>query len=172
MNMSQASPIAIERPRTGSKLRILRIALIVARILLGLIFIYAAYAKLHFNGSWHLRDYYFFFAMGIDSYKMLPLGAVQWMAKILPWAELALGAMLVIGIGVRWAGLAVSGLLVLFMIALAHAARGGLEINCGCFGNNSVKPGTELARDVGLLAVALAVTVGGFMSRGAGKSQV
>jgi putative oxidoreductase len=145
--------------------------LLAARILLGLIFVYAAYAKLHFNGAWHLRDYYFFFAMGIDSYKMLPLAIVEWMAKILPWVELALGAMLVIGAGVRWAGLVVSALLVVFMIALAHAALGGLEINCGCFGNNSVKPSTELARDVGLLAVALAVTVGGFLSHRAGKSQ-
>jgi putative oxidoreductase len=166
--MSQTSPIAIERPRTRGTWGLL---LIVARILLGLIFVYAAYAKLHFNGAWHLRDYYFFFAMGIDSYKMLPLAIVEWMAKILPWVELALGAMLVIGTGVRWAGLVVSALLVVFMIALAHAALGGLEINCGCFGNNSVKPSTELARDVGLLAVALAVTVGGFLSHRAGKGQ-
>jgi putative oxidoreductase len=166
--MSQASPIAIERPRTPSKVRFLLIA---GRVLLGLIFIYAAYTKLHFAGAWHLRDYYFFFAMGIDSYKMLPLAIVQWMAKILPWLELGLGAMLVAGAGVRWAGLAVSALLVVFMIALAHAALGGLEINCGCFGNNSVKPSTELFRDVGLLAVALAITIGAFVSHRAGKSQ-
>lgn len=166
--MSQASPIVIERPRTASKARFFLIA---GRILLGLIFIYAAYAKLHFAGAWHLRDYYFFFAMGIDSYKMLPLTVVQWMARILPWLELVLGAMLVVGAGVRWAGLVVSALLVVFMIALAHAALGGLEINCGCFGNNSVKPSTELVRDVGLLAVALAVTVGGFLSHRARKSR-
>lgn len=145
--------------------------LVAGRILLGLIFIYAAYTKLHFAGAWHLRDYNFFFAMGIDSYKMLPLTIVEWMAKILPWLELVLGAMLVIGAGVRWAGLIVTALLVVFMIALAHAALGGLEINCGCFGNNSVKPSTELFRDIGLLVVALAVTVGGFLSHRAGKSQ-
>jgi putative oxidoreductase len=166
--MSQATPIVIERPRVAGKARFFLLA---GRILLGLIFIYAAYTKLHFAGAWHLRDYYFFFAMGIDSYKMLPLIIVQWMARFLPWLELALGAMLVIGAGVRWAGLAVTALLVVFMIALAHAALGGLEINCGCFGNNSVKPSTELIRDVGLLAVALAVTVGGFLSHRAGKSQ-
>ncbi len=164
--MSQASPIAIERPRAKSKARFFLLA---GRIVLGLIFVYAAYTKLHFAGAWHVRDYYFFFAMGIDSYKMLPLTIVQWMAKVLPWLELALGAMLVIGAGVRWAGLVVSALLVVFMIALAHAALGGLEINCGCFGNNSVKPSTELVRDVGLLAVALAVTVGGFLSHRAAK---
>jgi putative oxidoreductase len=166
--MSQVSPIVIERPRAKSKARFFLLA---GRIVLGVIFVYAAYAKLHFAGAWHVRDYYFFFAMGIDSYKMLPLTVVQWMAKVLPWLELALGAMLLIGAGVRWAGLVVSALLVVFMIALAHAALGGLEINCGCFGNNSVKPSTELVRDVGLLAVALAVTVGGFLSHRAAKSR-
>jgi len=166
--MSQATPIAIERPRSTSKLRLF---LIPGRILLGAIFVYAAYTKLHYNGAWHLGDYYFIFAMGIDSYKMLPLNIVEWMARILPWVELLVGAMLVIGVGVRWAALTVTGLLVMFMIALTHAALGGLEINCGCFGTGSVSPGRELMRDVGLLALAIAVTAGGFLSHRAGKSQ-
>jgi|SRR5689334_17826892 len=166
--MSQASPIVIERPRTRGKMWIL---LPVARIALGLVFVYAAYAKLHFNGAWHLRDYYFFFAMSIDSYRMLPLAIVQWMARILPWLELGLGAVLIAGAGVRWAGLAVTALIVVFMIALAHAALGGLEINCGCFGTGSVKPGRELMLDGVLLALALSVTVGGFLSHRAGKPQ-
>lgn len=166
--MSQATPIAIERPRTRSNLRFLLVA---GRVLLGVVFLYAAYAKLHFNGSWHLGDYYFLFAMGIDSYKMVPLSIVVWMAKILPWTELMLGVLLVVGVGVRWAGLGVTALLVMFMVALTHAALGGLEINCGCFGNNSVKPSHELMLDAGLLAVALAVTVGGCFSHRAGKSQ-
>jgi uncharacterized membrane protein YphA (DoxX/SURF4 family) len=166
--MSEAHPIAIERPRAWSLVGFLLIA---ARIFLGLIFIYAAYTKLHFAGAWHLRDYNFFFAMGIDSYKMLPLPIVEWMAKILPWLELLLGAMLVIGAGVRWAGLMVTALLVVFMIALARAALGGLEINCGCFGTSSVKPSRELMLDGVLLALALAVTAGGFLSRRARKPQ-
>src|SRR2546428_7373699 len=135
--MSQASSIA-ERPRTRSKVAFFLIA---ARIVLGLVFVYAAYAKLHFNGTWHLRDYYFLFAMGIDSYRMLPLVIVEWMARILPWLELGLGALLVVGAGVRWVGPVVSALLVIFMVALAHAALGGLEIKFGCFGHSSVKPG-------------------------------
>jgi uncharacterized membrane protein YphA (DoxX/SURF4 family) len=166
--MSQASPIVIERPVMRSRFRYLLLA---GRILLGLIFVYAAYAKLHYNGAWHLRDYYFLFAMGIDSYRMLPLGLVEWMARILPWLELALGALLIIGAGVRWAGLITTALLVVFMIALAHAALGGLEINCGCFGTGSVSPGRELIVDGGLLALSLAVTAGGFLSHRAGKSQ-
>jgi uncharacterized membrane protein YphA (DoxX/SURF4 family) len=166
--MSPTGSIAIERPRARSKVGFF---LIPARIVLGLIFVYAAYTKLHYNGAWHLRDYYFLFAMGIDSYRMLPLVAVEWMARILPWLELGLGALLVVGAGVRWAGLAVTALLVMFMFALAHAALGGLEINCGCFGTGSVRPGRELMLDAALLALALAVTVGGFLSHRAGKSQ-
>jgi putative oxidoreductase len=166
--MSQVSPIAIERPRTQSKARLLLIA---ARIILGGIFVYAAYAKLHFNGTWHLRDYYFLFAMGIDSYRILPLTAVNWMARILPWLELGLGILLIAGVGVRWAGLMISGLLAVFMVALAHAALGGLEINCGCFGSNSVKPSHELMLDGLLITLAVAVTVGGFLSHRARKSQ-
>jgi uncharacterized membrane protein YphA (DoxX/SURF4 family) len=159
--MSQASPIVMERSRAASNWRFLLIA---GRMVLGLIFVYAAYTKLHYNGSWHLRDYYFIFAMGIDSYRMLPLGVVEWMARILPWLELGLGGLLIVGVGVRWSGLAVTALLIVFMIALAHAALGGLEINCGCFGTGSVKPGRELMLDGGLLALALAVTAGGFLS--------
>ena len=166
--MSQAIPIVTERPLAQSKWRFL---LLFGRIVLGLIFVYAAYTKLHYNGAWHLRDYYFIFAMGIDSYRMVPLGVVEWMAKILPWLELALGAMLIAGVAVRWAGLAITALLVVFMIALAHAALGGLEINCGCFGTGSVKPGRELILDGGLIALALGVTVAGFFSHRAGKSQ-
>ncbi len=56
---------------------------------------------------------------------MLPLGAVEWMARLLPWLELGVGASLIIGAGVRWAGLVVTALLLVFMVALAHAALGG-----------------------------------------------
>jgi putative oxidoreductase len=109
--------------------------------------------------------------MGIDSYKILPLAIVEWMAKILPWLELGLGTLLIVGAGVRWVGVMVTGLLVVFMVALAHAALGGLEINCGCFGNNSVKPSHELIVDGVLITLALAVTLGGFLSHHGGKSQ-
>ena len=78
--------------------------LVLGRIVLGFIFLYAAYTKLHFGGGWHLGDYQFFFAMAIDSYKMLPMWAVEWMARVLPWFELTLGALLVIGDGLRWTG--------------------------------------------------------------------
>ena len=137
--------------------------LVMGRIALGLIFLYAAYAKLHFEGEWHLRDYHFFFAMAIDSYKMLPISAVQIMARVLPWFELALGGLLIAGVAVRWIGSMTSALLLVFIGAMTRAKILGLEINCGCFGNNEKLGTTTLIRDSSLLFLALAVTIGAFL---------
>ena len=157
--MAAAPPIAVSPPR-----RTIGVLLLIGRIALGAILIYAAYAKLHFNGAWHLRDYNFIFAFGIDSYQMLPSWAVQWLALLLPWMELALGSLLIAGIAVRWVASITSALLVVFMIALARAAILGLAINCGCFGDSSTNPATELVLDSVLLLVSLAVTAGAFAS--------
>jgi hypothetical protein len=39
----------------------------------------------------------------------------------------------------------------------------GLEINCGCFGNNEKLGTATLVRDSSLLVLALAVTIGAFL---------
>jgi uncharacterized membrane protein YphA (DoxX/SURF4 family) len=140
-----------------------RVLLALGRIALGLIFLYAAYSKLYFDGAWHLRDYQFFFAMAIDSYKMLPLSVVEGMARILPWFELLLGALLIIGVGLRWVGSITTGLLLVFIGAMTRAKILGLEINCGCFGNNEKLGTATLIRDSSLLVLALAVTIGAFL---------
>jgi uncharacterized membrane protein YphA (DoxX/SURF4 family) len=140
-----------------------RALLLLGRVALGSIFLYAAYTKLYFNGSWHLGDYHFFFGMAINSYNLLPFWAVAWMARILPWFELALGALLIIGAGLRWAASIATALLLLFIVAMTRAYILGLEIVCGCFGNNEkLGPGT-LIRDSSMLVLALAVTIGAFL---------
>lgn len=157
--ISQASSAEVS---AGSRLA--RILLLLARLVLGGIFVYAAYSKLHFDGAWHLHDYQFFFAMAINSYNMLPLSVVQMMARVLPWLEFLLGLFIVLGLGLRWASLGITVLLVVFMGALTRAVVLGLQINCGCFGYDSPKPSTELLRDSGLLILAIAVTVGAFLA--------
>ena len=140
-----------------------RVLLVLGRVALGAIFLYAAYSKLYFDGAWHLHDYHFFFAMAIDSYKMLPLSVVEWMARILPWFELLLGGLLIVGIGLRWAGSITTALLLVFIGAMTRAKILGLEINCGCFGNNEKLGTATLIRDSSLLVLALAVTIGAFL---------
>ena len=158
--MATSAAVSESQPQTRTWPRVL---LVLGRVALGAIFLYAAYSKLYFDGAWHLHDYHFFFAMAIDSYKMLPLSVVEWMARILPWFELLLGALLIVGIGLRWAGSITTALLLVFIGAMTRAKILGLEINCGCFGNNEKLGTATLIRDSSLLVLALAVTIGAFL---------
>jgi uncharacterized membrane protein YphA (DoxX/SURF4 family) len=140
-----------------------RALLVLARVALGVIFIYAAFTKLYFNGAWHFGDYHFFFGMVINSYNILPLRGVEWAARILPWFELLLGILLIAGVGLRWTGLLASALLIVFIAAMTRAYMNGLEIMCGCFGNNEKLGPLTLLRDSSMLIPALAVTIGAFL---------
>ena len=44
---------------TRSRARYWRSILLLLRIALGCVFLYAAYAKVHYAGAWHLHDYDF-----------------------------------------------------------------------------------------------------------------
>jgi uncharacterized membrane protein YphA (DoxX/SURF4 family) len=147
-----------------------RALLLLGRVILGVIFLVAAYTKLYFNGSWHLGDYHFFFGMAINSYNLLPVWAVELLARVLPWFELALGAFLIIGIGLRWSGIIASALLLVFIAAMTRAYIMGLEIMCGCFGNNEKLGPWTLVRDSSMLVLALAVTIGAFLIKKRGPA--
>jgi hypothetical protein len=135
-----------------------------ARLILGGLLIYAGYSKIRWAGQWHLADYKFIFAIVIDSYKMLPLWAVTWMAQLLPPLEIALGVFLILGVALRWAGTLTIALLGMFMVALVHAIALRLEI-CGCYGDKAVNPKTELLQDIGLMVLALFITTAAFLDR-------
>jgi uncharacterized membrane protein YphA (DoxX/SURF4 family) len=136
--------------------------LVLGRVALGLVFLVAAYTKFHFNGGWHFGDYHFFFAMAIDSYNMLPLWAVELLARFLPLLEAALGALLITGLGLRWIASLTSSLLLVFIGAMTRALLLHIQIKCGCFGNDEPLTIWTLLRDSTLLVLALAVTIGAF----------
>jgi uncharacterized membrane protein YphA (DoxX/SURF4 family) len=156
-SMSQAILSATDRSQKSppSRPEILRS---LGRILLGLILVFGAYSKLHFNGGWHFRDYYFFLAMAIRSYRTFPLGVAEWIARILPWLELTLGVLLIGGVGTRWVTLVTSALLV-YMATLPRAAFLGLAGRMG--------PIAELLFDIGFFLLALNITLKSFQSHGA-----
>jgi hypothetical protein len=159
--VSQANPIAIGSFGTAAASQVGYRAPI-GRVLLGLILVFGAYTKLHFNGAWHFRDYHFFFAMAIGSNRTLPLGEVEWLAWVLPWVELALGALLIAGVGTRWVSLIASALLV-FMASLPRAAALGLA--------SRTNPATELLVDLGFFLVAVTITLRAFQTHRARKHQ-
>jgi uncharacterized membrane protein YphA (DoxX/SURF4 family) len=97
----------------------------------------------------------------VRAYKLLPTSLVTIVGWGLPFAEIALGLLLLAGIATRFVAAATAILLIIFILAVVSAAARGLSIDCGCFGGGGeVAPGQtaygiELVRDLGLLLLAL-----------------
>ena len=78
------------------------------------------------------------FALDIATYQILPLESVNLMAIVLPWVELAAGLMLLVGLRTRAAALLVTGMLLMFTLAVSLALAKGLDMSCGCFASQGV----------------------------------
>jgi uncharacterized membrane protein YphA (DoxX/SURF4 family) len=135
----------------------LRAVTLLLRVALGAVFVYAAWTKL--RTPWEL------FAMSIDSYQLLPLKAVELVARTLPWFELAVGLLLIAGFWLRSAATATALLLAVFFGLMVRAYAKGMEINCGCFGPGEIISWKTLLRDGSMLAAALALTALSFFQR-------
>jgi putative oxidoreductase len=142
----------------------LRYWLIGGRLILGAIFVVAAYMKL--KAPW------IEFAGSLGAFELLPDWALEPVAKTLPWAELALGVALISGIWQRWFALIASLLLTLFFSVMLRSYIVGLKIDCGCFGPGDALGPKTLARDFSMLALAVAVTVGSFRTHNGGQTKM
>ncbi|HTF47044.1 MAG TPA: MauE/DoxX family redox-associated membrane protein [Pseudonocardia sp.] len=98
--------------------------------------------------------------VAVKAYDVLPAPGVAAVAAALPWFELALGLLLLLGVGIRLVGGISAAVLLLFIAGVSQAWVRGLHIDCGCFGGGGdVAPdqtsyGTELLRDTGFLVLA------------------
>ncbi|MCU1667651.1 MAG: mauE [Blastococcus sp.] len=125
-----------------------------ARLVLGGVFVVAGLLKLPDPAA---------AVRAVRAYRLLPEALVGPVAFGLPVLEIAVGVALVAGVFVRTAAIASAVLLTVFVVAVGSAWARGLQIDCGCFGNGGqVAAGdtaypAEVARDVGLLIVALAL---------------
>lgn len=95
-----------------------------ARWYLGGLFIFACAHKIAEPAS---------FSLDIATYDILPLAAVNLVAIVLPWIELAAGLMLVFGWRTRAASLLIATMMAVFLAALVIALARGLDMSCGCF---------------------------------------
>jgi uncharacterized membrane protein YphA (DoxX/SURF4 family) len=101
-------------------------ALLVARLLVGGIFLVAAVPKIGDPGG---------FADAVRAYGLLPAPFVVPFALMLPWLELGVALYLLAGYMTRWAGIGAALLLATFTVAIAHAlVTGSTAHACGCFG--------------------------------------
>lgn len=97
---------------------------LLARLYLACIFLLACYHKILDPGA---------FAIDVATYQFLPLSLINPMAIILPWIELVAGGLLLIAFRTRAAALLISGMMLMFTIAIGIALAKGLDMSCGCF---------------------------------------
>lgn len=97
---------------------------LVARLILGSIFIYASIDKIAFPNE---------FALIVKKFGILPIPISVLFAYILPFLELILGIFLIVGLFVRQSAAVLSFLLVVFMSIIIFKSINGTLENCGCF---------------------------------------
>ncbi len=94
-----------------------------ARLFLGGLFLYAGFSKI-------IAPYHF--AAAIQAYQLLPPALVAVTAVFLPWIEVVAATALMVGFKPRSALLVLSGLMAIFLVAIAVTMARGLDIDCGC----------------------------------------
>ena len=100
-------------------------------------------------------------AMAVRAYELLPISVANFFGYVLPWFEIAVGALLILGVAVKITAVLGGLTMILFIIAISQAWARGLSIDCGCFGGGGkVDPGQtkyleEILRDFGLTLMAL-----------------
>jgi uncharacterized membrane protein YphA (DoxX/SURF4 family) len=98
--------------------------------------------------------------IAVHAYDVLPSGVVSVVASAVPFIELALGLLLLLGLGTRLVAALSVVVLLAFVAAIAQAWARGLAIDCGCFGGGGqIAPRQteypqEIARDIGFLVLA------------------
>jgi uncharacterized membrane protein YphA (DoxX/SURF4 family) len=122
------------------------------RLILAGVFLYAGAAKVS-----DLAES----GRAVGAYDLMPAAAARAVGAALPFVELALGLLLLLGIATRLAAAVAAGLLAVFIAGIVSAWARGLSIDCGCFGGGGQlaageRPtyGWELTRDIALLLVA------------------
>jgi uncharacterized membrane protein YphA (DoxX/SURF4 family) len=130
--------------------------LLVLRLVVGAVFIYASLDKIQHPAA---------FARAVSYYHLAPNDLINLFALILPWAELVAGVGLIAGVAARGSALLIGAMLVVFVIALGWAIAKGIDISCGCFSTSSEeghKVDTSLiVRDVLMLAAMIPIMVRG-----------
>lgn len=155
----------------SSPLNLRRVVIWIGRLVLGCIFIYAGYSKiflpnhnlwpffiLKFSISMNLAN----FGTQVAAFKMLPSWGVDFVAHTLPFTEVVLGLLVLIGWRLRiWAPL-LTLIMFGFFVVVLRAYLLHMDINCGCFATPQPVNLQKVLEDAALSALALLMTVFAF----------
>lgn len=86
------------------------------------------------TAGWNKSRHLHIFEREVADYELLPPFLVRSFSLILPFAEIGLGIMIVIGWEVKLAAVLISLLLMTFIAAMGINLVYGRKPNCGCFG--------------------------------------
>jgi uncharacterized membrane protein YphA (DoxX/SURF4 family) len=156
----------------SSPLNLRRAVIWIGRLVLGGIFIYAGYSKaflpnytlwplffLKFSISTNLAN----FALQVQAFKLLPPWGVQFVAHTLPFTEIALGFLVLIGWRLRiWASLLTVIMLGFFFVVL-RAYLLHMDINCGCFATPEPINLKKVLEDAAMATLAVLMTAFAFI---------
>lgn len=156
----------------SSPFNLRRAVILIARLVLGGIFVYAGISKVFFPNT-HLWPMFFLkfsistnlatFGQQVESYKLLSPAGVEFVAHTLPFTEVFLGLMLLIGWGLRiWASL-VTLIMLGFLTVVTRAYLLHMNINCGCFATPEPLTGMTVVRDSLFVGLAVLMTVLAFI---------
>ncbi len=119
---------------------------LICRLILGGVFIYAGATKIT-----HLHE----LARIIHNYKILPESLVYISAVIMPWVEILTGFSLIVGVYKKASASIITGMLLVFIVAISFNLMRGLNFDCGCFSTAATSGGSDpvglLIRDLLLL---------------------
>ena len=125
---------------------------LIARLILGGVLFVAGYLKVSAPDKSQ---------MAVRAYEMLPIPVANTLGLVLPFAEVAMGALLILGSLTRVMAALGGFTMVIFIIAISQAWARGLNIDCGCFGGGgTIDPSQtkyleEILRDTGLALLGL-----------------
>jgi uncharacterized membrane protein YphA (DoxX/SURF4 family) len=156
----------------SSPLNFRRAVMWIGRLVLGGIFIYAGCSKL-FLPNTNFWPYFFLklslssnisnFALQVEAFKLLPSWGVQFVAHTLPFTEVLLGLLLLIGWRLRiWASL-LTLIMLGFFVVVSRAYLLHMDINCGCFATPEPIGPRKILEDAALSALALLTTYFAFL---------
>jgi uncharacterized membrane protein YphA (DoxX/SURF4 family) len=105
-------------------------------------------------------------ASAVAAYKILPTNIAHIVGYAMPWLEIAVGVLLLIGLSARFAAVVASIVMLVFVAAIISVWARGLLIDCGCFGGGgAIDPSKaaavhrtyllEILRDLGLALIGL-----------------
>ena len=98
-------------------------------------------------------------AQAVRAYRILPEALVKPFGYGLPFLEVALALLLLVGLGTRIAALVSGVLLLVYIGSIASVWARGISIDCGCFGGGGAVSAShtaylqEILRDLGFLLV-------------------